>query len=322
MRTVLLAAVLLTSGMMPAAAQPNYPTRPVRVVVPFAPGGVVDVMARLLSQRLAADFGENFYLQNLGGAGGDIGTRNAAASANDGYTILITSSSFVVNPSLHSTVPYDPIKDFDPISIAASSPNVLVVNPSVPAKNVHELVDAIRNNPDKYSFASAGIGTTPHLSGELLRLSAGIKLVHVPFPGAGPALEATLGGYTPIAFSSLPAAVPLIKGGSLRALAVTSATRVDALPDVPTMSEQGFAGQEAETLLFILAPAGTPTEIVHTLSAEIRKIVGLPEVKAQFDALGFTALGASPEESSQRIKQEIAKWAKVITDANLRQTAD
>jgi tripartite-type tricarboxylate transporter receptor subunit TctC len=321
-RAVALAAVLLTVGMMPVAAQSDYPARPVRVVVPFAPGGVVDVMARLLSQRLAADLGKNFYPQNLAGAGGDIGTRNAAASANDGYTILITSSSFVVNPSLHATVPYDPIKDFEPISIAASSPNVLVVNPSVPAKNVHELVEAIRSNPDKYSFASAGIGTTPHLSGELFRLSAGLKLVHVPFPGAGPALEATVGGYTPLAFSSLPAAVPLIKGGALRALATTSATRVDALPDVPTMAEQGFAGQEAETLLFILAPAGTPAEIVNILSAEIRKVVGLPEVKAQFDTLGFTALGATSDEASQRIKQEIAKWAKVIADANLRQSGD
>lgn len=320
-RAVLFAVVLLASGI-PAAAQSDYPTRPVRIVVPFAPGGVVDVMARLLSQRLTGDLGKNFYLQNFGGAGGDIGTRNAAASANDGYTILITSSSFVVNPSLHAKVPYDPIKDFEPISIAASSPDVLVVNPSVPAKNVHELVDAILNNPDRYSFASAGIGTTPHLSGELFRLSTGIKLVHVPFPGAGPALEATAGGHTPIAFSSLPAAVPLVKGGSLRALATTSPTRVDALPDVPTMAEQGFPGQEAETLVFILAPAGTPAEIANTLSAEIRKIVGMPEVKAQFDALGFTPVGTTPEETSQRIKQEIAKWAKVITDANLRQTAD
>jgi tripartite-type tricarboxylate transporter receptor subunit TctC len=317
-----LTAVLLTSGVTTASAESGYPVRPVRIVVPFAPGGVVDVMARLLSQSLAADFGKNFYLQNLAGAGGDIGTQNAALAANDGYTILMTSSSFVVNPSLHSKVPYDPIRDFIPISIAASSPNVLVVNPSVPAKNVHELVEAIRSDPDKYSFASAGIGTTPHLSGELFRLSAGIKLVHVPFAGAGPALQATVGGYTPIAFSSLPAAIPLIMGSSVRALATTSAKRVDALPDVPTMAEQGFPGQEAETLLFVLAPAGTPTDIVNMLSAEIQKIVGSSQVKAQFETLGFSALGSTPEESSQRLKQEIAKWAKVITDADLRQTGD
>jgi tripartite-type tricarboxylate transporter receptor subunit TctC len=319
---VSLTAVLLASGAMTAKAESGYPSRPVRIIVPFAPGGVVDVMARLLSQNLAADLGKNFYLQNLPGAGGDIGTQNAALAPNDGYTILITSSSFVVNPSLHSKVPYDPVTDFIPVSIAASSPNVLVVNPSEPAKNVAELVQAIRSNPDKYSFASAGIGTTPHLSGELFRLSAGLKLVHVPFSGAGPALQATVGGYTPIAFSSLPAAVPLIKGAAVRALATTSAKRVKALPDVPTMAEQGFPGQEAETLLFILAPAGTPTGIVSLLSAEIRKIVGSSLVESQFETLGFSALGTTPEESLQRLKQEIAKWAKVITDANLRGTGD
>lgn len=323
-RTVPVAVVLLILilGLMPAVAQPNYPDRPVRVVVPFAPGGVVDVMARLLSQRLEHDLGKNFYIQNLGGAGGDIGTRNAAAAANDGSTILITSSSFVVNANLHSPAPYDPVKDFTPISIVASSPNVLVVNPGVPANSVHELVDAIRSDPDKYSFASAGVGTTPHLSGELFRLAAGLKLVHVPFPGAGPALEATAGGATPIAFSSLPAAVPMVKGGLVRALATTSPGRVAALPDVPTMAEQGFPGQEAETLVFVFAPAGTPSDIINILSAEFRKLVATPEIRSQFDKLGFTAVGTTPEQSAQRLKEELAKWAKVITDANLRQTGE
>ncbi len=311
-------AALLLATFTPAHGETTYPDRAVRVIVPFAPGGVVDVMARLLSQKLTADFGKNFYLQNLGGAGGDIGTHDAATAPNDGYTIEMTSSSFVVNPSLHAHVPYDPVKDFAPITIAASSPNVVVVNPNVPAKNLQELAALIRREPDKYSFGSAGIGTTTHLSGELFRLSANLKLVHVPFSGAGPALQSTVGGYTPITFSSLPAAIPLIKSGLLRALAVTSAQRASALPDVPTLSEQGFPGQEAETLLFVLAPAGTPPDIVNALSADLRKIVALPEIKSQFDTLGFRPLATTPEESAQRIKDEVARWAKVIKDANIQ----
>jgi tripartite-type tricarboxylate transporter receptor subunit TctC len=317
-RIVCLTAALLASSLAPVHGETGYPDHAVRVIVPFAPGGVVDVMARLLSQKLSADVGKNFYLQNLGGAGGDIGTHDAATAANDGYTIEMTSSSFVVNPSLHAQVPYDPVKDFSPITIAASSPNVVVVNPNVPAKNMRELTELIRREPDKYSFGSAGIGTTTHLSGELYRLAAGLKLVHVPFSGAGPALQSTVGGYTPVTFSSLPAAVPLIKNGLLRPLAVTSAQRVAALPDVPTMTEQGFPGQEAETLLFVLAPAGTPPEIVNTLSAEFRKVVALPEIKSQFDTLGFSPLATTPEESAQRIKDEVARWAKVIKDANIQ----
>jgi len=317
-RRIALAAALLASTFAQARGETGYPDRAVRVIVPFAPGGVVDVMARLLSQKLSADFGKNFLLQNLGGAGGDIGTHDGATATADGYTIVMTSSSFVVNPSLHAQVPYDPVKDFSPITIAASSPNVVVVNPNVAAKSMQELADLIRREPDKYSFGSAGIGTTTHLSGELFRLAAGLKLVHVPFSGAGPALQSTVGGYTPITFSSLPAAIPLIKSGLVRPLAVTSAKRVTALPDVPTMTEQGFPGQEAETLLFVLAPAGTLPDIVNALSTEFRKIVASPEIQSQFDTLGFSPLATTPEDSEQRIKDEVARWAKVIKDANIQ----
>jgi tripartite-type tricarboxylate transporter receptor subunit TctC len=314
---VLTLAAALVFGPGIAFTEPDYPNRPVRVIVPFAAGGVVDVMARLLSQKLSMDLGKNFYLQNLGGAGGDIGAHTVATSSNDGYTIMMTSSSFVVNPSMRAHVPYDPIKDFAPITIAAASPNVVVVNPNVPAKTMGELADAIRRDPEKYSFGSAGIGTTPHLSGELFKLSAQLQLVHVPFQGAGPALQATIGGSTPITFSSLPAAVPLIKSGLLRAVGVTSARRVAVLPDVPTLAEQGFPGQEVETLLFVLAPAGTPSDIIDRLGAELRKIVGLPDVKSQFDTLGFSPLGTTPAETEQRISEEVARWAKVIKDANI-----
>jgi tripartite-type tricarboxylate transporter receptor subunit TctC len=315
---VLLIAALAVPGIAPTLGEAAYPERPVRVIVPFAPGGVVDVMARLLSQKLSTDFGKNFYPQNLGGAGGDIGTQNAATAANDGYTILMSGSSFVVNPSLHAQIPYDPVKDFDPITIAATSPNVVVVNPNVAAKNMQQLADAIRRDPDKYSFGSAGIGTSGHLAGELFRLAAGLQLVHVPFQSAGPALQATVGGYTPMTFSSLPSALPLINSGLIRALAVTGKSRVGALPDVPTMAEAGFRGTEAETLLFIVAPAGTRPDIVNMLNAEFRKIVALPEVKSQFDMLGFSPLATSPAETAQQISNEVARWAKVIKDANIQ----
>ena len=323
----LLAAVLVVAGVTAANSQASnppsdYPARPVRVIVPFAPGGVVDVMGRLLAQKLSDATGKTFYIDNIGGAGGNIGTRTASAAPKDGYTIAITSSSFVVNPGLHAKVPYDPIKDFSPITIAAVSPNVVVVHPSKTATNVKQLVESIRQAPSRYSFASAGVGTTPHLSGELFRLSAGLDLVHVPFAGAGPALQSTVGGHTLIAFSALPPAVPLVRNGSLRALASTSARRLNALPDVPTMAEQGFSGQEAETLLFVLAPADTPADVVNWLNGEIRKIVERPEVQRQFDALGFTALATTPSDSAERIRVEIAKWSKVIKDANLRQAGD
>jgi tripartite-type tricarboxylate transporter receptor subunit TctC len=226
----------------------------------------------------------------------------------------------VVNPSLHAKVPYDPIGDFSPISIAAASPNVLVVNPKEHANTVTEFVDAIKKAPGHYSFASAGVGTTPHLSGELFKQSAGLNFVHVPFAGAGPALQSTVGGHTPMAFSGLPPAVPLVRSGSLKALAVTSHARVEALPNVPTMAEQGFKGQEAETLLFVLAPAGTPREIVDKLSTELRAILSQSDVKGQFDKLGFTPLATTPEQSSQRMRIEIEKWAKVIKDSGLKRT--
>lgn len=312
------AVVVLAALNVPAFAQADYPNRPVRVIVPFAPGGVVDVMARLLTQKLSETMGKNFYVDNIGGAGGNIGTARAAAAEKDGYTIEVTSSSFVVNPSLQAKVPYDPLRDFTPVSIAAASPNVVVVDPQEASNTLAELVSAIKAKPTSYSFGHAGIGTTPHLSGELFRLSAGLNLVHVPFRSAGQALQSVAGGQTPIAFSGLPPAVPLIKSGTVKALAVTSENRVPVLPDVPTLSELGFKGQEAETLLFVLAPAGTPKEIVDRLSEELRKILGQDDIKRQFDGLGFEPMATTPEQSSQRMREEIAKWAKVIKDSGLK----
>jgi tripartite-type tricarboxylate transporter receptor subunit TctC len=296
----------------------SYPNRPVRIIVPFAAAGPTDVMARIIAQKLSDNLGKTFYVENLPGVGGNIGMGMAASAAADGYTILVVSSSFVVNPSLYAKIPYDPYKGFIPITVAGVSPNVLVVHPSIPAKNVKELVDLIKANPGKHSFASPGFGTTPHLSGELFKLSFGLDLVHVPFNGAGPAIASAVGGHTPIAFTAVPPATPHIKSGALRALAVTSAKRSAALPDVPTMAEAGLTGQEADTLQGVLVPAGTPKEIVDLLHREIVKIVARPDVQERFAALGFETVANSPDQFTAQIKAEIAKWGKVIRDAKIK----
>jgi tripartite-type tricarboxylate transporter receptor subunit TctC len=308
---------VFAASLCQAEAQ-TYPTRPVKLLVPFAPGGVVDVMARLLAQKLTEGLGQSFYVENHGGAGGNIGTAAAAHAAPDGYTVLATSSSFVVNPSLYAKLPYDARRDFAAVTIASASPNVLVVYPALPVTSAAELIDLIRKNPGKYSMASSGIGTTPHFSGEILRRSLGLDIVTVPFNGAGPALAATIGGHVPVAFVAAPAAAANVKQGLLRALAVTSATRLAALPDVPTMAELGFTGHEVYTLLCVLVPAGTPRDIVERLNREIARIVALPDIGEKFANLGFEAVAGSPEESTARIDAEIDRWAKVVRDANIK----
>jgi tripartite-type tricarboxylate transporter receptor subunit TctC len=316
LRLVTLFAALATASICQAQPSADYPNRPVKIVVPFAPGGVTDVMARLLAQKLSENLGKEFYIDNRAGAGGNIGTGVAASAPADGYTLVLTSSSYVVNPSLHAKIPYDPNKDLVPITISAVSPNVLVVNPNLSAHTVTELIDYIKKTGNQ-SFASAGVATTPHLSGELFRLSLGLDMVHVPFGGAGPALQSTVAGHTPIAFTGFPPAVPLIKAGNLRALAVTSAKRLMALPDLPTMAEAGVKDQEAETMLIILVQSATPKEIVDLLYREIAKIVALPDIQQRLATLGFEPLASTPEASAVRVREELARWAKVIRDAKI-----
>jgi tripartite-type tricarboxylate transporter receptor subunit TctC len=300
-----------------ALAQP-YPDRPVKVVVGFAAGGPTDVIARIVCDKFSARFGKQFYVVNQPGAGSNTATGMVAASPADGYTLLVVSTGFVVNPSLFAKVPYDPIKDFAPISIVAVSPNVVSVHPSVPAKTMQELIEVIKANPGKYSFAAPGVGSTPHLSGEIFRLSNDLDLPTVQFTGAAPAIQSTVGGHTPVAFSAVPPAAPQIQQGLLRGLAVTAETRSKALPDVPTMAEAGFSGQEAYTLTGILAPAGTPKEIIAQLHQEIVTLVALPDVQARLDELGFQVVANSPDEFAQRIKTEMEKWAQVIRDAKIK----
>lgn len=297
----------------------GYPDRPVRVIVPFAAGGPTDVTARLITQYLSERLGKQFYVENVGGAGGNTGVGQAARATPDGYTIVVISTGFIVNASLYAKIPYDPQKDFAPITLAAASPNVLVVNPSVPAKSVKEFVDVIRANPGKYSFAGPGTGSTPHLSGELFKLHFALDYIHIPFTGAAPAITSTIGGHTPSAWTALPPALAAVKDGKLRALAITSDKRNPSLPDVPTMAESGIEGQEAETLTGILVPAGTPKSVIDKLHQEIAAIIALPEVKERLLALGFVPIGNTPDEFAKRIDSELKKWAKVIQDAKIPQ---
>ena len=310
-----LAVALALAG---AAQAQNYPDRPVRIIVPFAPAGPVDVVARLVAQKLSESLGKQFIVENQAGAGGNLGMGNAAKAAPDGYTILFVSSSYVVNPSLYPKVPYDPIKDFAPITVTGAVPNALMVNPSLPAKTVKELVDLVKANPGKYSYASPGIGTTPHLSGEMFKQTAALDLVHVPFNGAGPAVQSTVGGHTPIIFSTLAPAMAMIKDGKLRALAVSAKKRSAAVPDVPTLDEAGFKDQEADTFVAVFVPAPTPKDIGALLYREIVAILKMPDIKARFDALGLEVVANTPDEFAAQIKAELAKWGKVIRDANIK----
>jgi tripartite-type tricarboxylate transporter receptor subunit TctC len=315
----ILAFVIALAGAGACYAQsPPYPTHPVRIIVPFAPGGPADIVARLLAQKLGEQSGKQFYVENQPGAGGNIGMGSAARAAPDGHTLVLVSSSYMVNPSLYPKVPYDQAKDFAPVTLPAFAPNVLVANPSLPAGNLKELAAFIKANPGKLSFASAGMGTTPYLSGELFKLSLGADLVHVPFNGSAPAIQSTLGGHTPFAFVVLAPAVPQVKDGKLRALAVLSAQRSSALPDVPTIGEAGFAGQEADTLMGVLVPTGTPKHIIAYLHREIARIVALPEVKERLDAIGFVPVANTPDEFAAVIKAETTRWSKVIKEANLK----
>jgi tripartite-type tricarboxylate transporter receptor subunit TctC len=312
------AALILPAVCAAQGSLGNYPDKPVRIIVPFAPGGPTDVVARLISTKLSERLGKQFYVENVVGAGGNTGMGQAARAAPDGYTVLFVSSSFVVNPSLYPKIPYDPYKDFQPVTVAGDAPNILLVNPTVPAKTVAELIDYIRANPGKISYASAGTGTTPHLSGELFRLSLNLDIVHVPFSGAGPAIQSLAGDHTPMAFTSLPPAIPLIQDGKIRPLAVSAAKRVAALPDVPTLGEAGLKDQEADTLQAVLVPAGTPRPIVDLLYREVKAIVELPDIKERFAVLGLDPVANTPEEFAAQIRKEIDKWSKVIKGANIK----
>ena len=310
-------AIAAVSLSMDAAAQ-QYPTRPLRIVVPFAAAGGSDVIARLVGQKLAESLGQPVIVDNRPGAGANIGIGIAAKSPPDGYTLLVSSSAFTVNPTLYQKIPYDPFRDFYPLTCLGSSPNMLAVTPSLPAKSVKELVDLVRAQPGKHNYSSPGAGTTPHLSGEMFRMAFKLDLKHVPYGGAGPQVQSLIGGQVPIGFASVPSFAAQVKGGQLRGLAVTAEKRMSALPDVPAMGELGYPGMIGDTFQGMLIPAATPRAITAKLHEHIMKALAAPDVRERMIALGFEVVGNTPEQFAAQIKTDIARWGKVIREAGIR----
>jgi tripartite-type tricarboxylate transporter receptor subunit TctC len=288
------------------------------MIVPYAPGGT-DVFARLVAQKLSEQFGKPFYVENIIGASGNIGTGQAARAAPDGHTVLVVFTTFAINPAFFDKVPYDPSRDFEAVTLAVAQTTVLLVNASVPATSVKELVDLVRANPGKYAFASPGVGTPPHLFGEQFRLALGLDLVHVPFNGLGPQTASVVAGHTPISIGGLASAEQHIKDGKLRVLAVLSKGRSRILPDVPTMAESGYQDMEADSWVGVLVPKRTPKEIITMLHRGIAKIIAVPQMQERLAGLGYDAVGTTPEEFAAQIKAETERWANVIQAGNLRQ---
>lgn len=329
MRSARLAAIALSTAILlgllgdvraqSAARQGQaYPVRSVRLVVPFAPGGGSDIIARLVAQRLTESLGQQVIVDNRPGASGNIGHAIVAKAAPDGYSIVMGSSNFMTNPALVQNNPYDAIKDFAPITYATTSPNVVVVHPSFAATAFKDFMALVKANHGKFNFASAGTGTTSHLGAELLKIEGGINITHVPYNGAGPAVLAIVGNQVPIAFLGLPPAHPHIKSRALRPLSITSPRRFSTLPDVPTIAESGFPGFEAHTQQMFLLPAGTPNAIVSRLNSDIVRILDLPELRERFTTLGFEKVGSSPEELARIIQNDITKWIRVVKLAGIK----
>jgi tripartite-type tricarboxylate transporter receptor subunit TctC len=315
LRTGTLALGATALGRSAVAA--GYPDRQVRLVAPFAAGGPSDTLARLLSVKLGEALGGFFYVENRPGAGGNIGTSAVARATADGYTLLLTSSAFVLNPGLYKQVPYDPIKDFAPIAELVTSPNVFIATQASGITSMAELVAQAKEKPDTLSYASAGIGTTPHLAGEWLKTVAGIKITHIPFGGAGPALQAILSGTVPLACASLPGAHPLILNHDVRALAVTGSERWYDLPDVPTMMQLGYKDFISDTFHAVLAPAGTPRDIVKRLATALLEALRQPAFHEQLRVLGFEAIGNGPDGLRQRIELELLRDRELIAKAGI-----
>jgi tripartite-type tricarboxylate transporter receptor subunit TctC len=304
-------------GLQQARAA-GYPERTVKIIVPFAPAGPTDIMARIVSTHLGAAIGGTVIVENKPGAGGNIGIGTAAHAEPDGYTLLITSSAYVVNPSLYEKIPYDPYRDFAPLAELGTSPNVFLVDPKLGINSMADLIARAKSDPNELNYASPGVGTTPHLSAELLKIVSGIQITHVPFSGAGPAIQAILGGTTQVACAALPPAHPFIESGALKALAVTSAHRWFDLPDVPTMVELGFEDFIADTFQGFLAPAKTAPDIVALLSAKSVAILKRPDIAEQLRNNGFEVIANGPEGMRRRIEDEVPKWRDVVTKAGIK----
>jgi tripartite-type tricarboxylate transporter receptor subunit TctC len=310
---------LITLGVVldPAAAQ-QYPTRPIRLIVPFPAGGPTDAIARILGQKLTEAWGQQVVVDNRAGAGGNIGMGIAAEAAPDGHTIIFVSSSFVANPGLYKKIPYDPYRSFAPVTKIAAAPHAFFVHPSQPVKTINELIDLVKKNPKKFNIATPGVGTTPDLSAHLLRLETKIDLTPIPYAGGGPSLQAVLGNQVQVGCQAIPPVTVHFKAGRLRALALTSEKRSAVLPEVPTMAEAGFKGQEADTMTGMLLPARTPKAIVDKWYKETARIMALPDVKERIGEMGFNIVVNSPQEFTAQIKDEVARWGKVVKAAGIQ----
>lgn len=307
----LTASLALWAGIAPAAD--DYPSRAVTLVVPFAAGGSTDLVARIIAAKMTEDLGRTVIVENKAGAGGNIGAASVATADPDGYTILMgTIATHALNPAIMQDMPYDPVTGFAPVSLLVLVPNVLVVNPEFPAMSVQELIALLKEKPGEYSYASSGIGTPLHLSGELFKSMAGVDMVHIPYRGSGPALNDLVAGQVPIMFDNLPSATQFIKAGTLRALAVTTKERIAAFPDLPTMAEAGLPGYETYTWNALFAPAGTPQPVVDRLNAAALEAVADAGVQARLADLSATVVGSSPDELAQHVTVELAKWAPIV----------
>lgn len=317
MRITLTVLAALIVCMLPAAAAQNYPSRPVRLIVPVPPGGGQDIMARALAQKLTESWGESVVVDNRSGASAILGSEILARSAPDGYTLILISSTHVIAPSLNK-VPYDPIRDFAPITQLSSQPYVMAINPSLPAKSVKEFTEVAKARPGQLNFGSAGNGTAVQLAAEMFKQMTGTSLTHIPYKGGGPALLSLISGETALLFASLPAAMPLAKAGKLRALAVSGAARSSVAPGLPTVAESGLPGFAVVNFYGVLAPRGTPKALITRLYSDIIKVLNMPDLKERMANEGTDTAGSTPEEFGAFLKSEIDKWARVIKTANVR----
>jgi tripartite-type tricarboxylate transporter receptor subunit TctC len=315
----LAAGAVATSALgMERAFAASYPERPIRIIVPFAPAGPTDIMARILAQNLGAALGGNVIVENRPGAGGNIGIGYVAHAEADAYTLLVSSSAYVVNPSLYAKIPYDPFKDFAPITELGTTANLIAVSPKLGIGSIAELFARAKAKPDELNYASPGAGTTPHLSAELLKIVGGVEITHVPFSGAAPAIQALLAGTTQLAVTALPAALPFVLSGEVKALALTGEHRWPDLPDVPTMIELGYRDFIAETAQFFFAPAKTPSDIVERLAAKSIEVLKVPAVVAQLRANGYEVVTHGPEGLRKYVETEVPKWRDVIARAGIK----
>lgn len=312
-------AALFAAGVAahPSFAQ-SYPAKPIRIIVPYPPGGTSDILTRLIGQKMTESWKQPVVIDNRAGGGGNIGAEVAVRAPGDGYTLLSASTVHTVNPSLYSKLSYDPLKDFTAISMMAQVANILVVHPSVPVKTVADFVAFAKKRPGQLNFSSAGNGSAPHLTAELFKMKTGVNLVHVPYKGAAPAMSDLLAGQVMLTFATAPSAVPFVQAGKLRALGVSSATRIPALPEVPTIAEAGIAGYEAVGWNGMVGPPGMPATVVNTINSEIVRILKLPDVGSKLTGVGLDPRGNSPTEFAGFLKEEVVKWAKVVKDSGAR----